>query len=72
MKQKTQEQTLTEKAVAAMKDAVRGVVEDHRRRKRPLATWENGQVVYRDADSGQVVREDSVPYVTKPDGNNYR
>jgi len=62
MKQETQEQTLTEKAVTAMKDAVRGVVEDHRRRKRPLSTWENGKVVYRDPVSGQTVREDSVPY----------
>ncbi len=62
MKQEVQEQTLTEKALTAMKDAVRGVVEDHRRRKRPLTTWENGKVVYRDPVSGQAVREDSVPY----------
>ena len=57
-------QDLSEKAVAAMKAAVRGVVEDHRRRRRPLATWENGKVVYRDADTGQTVREDSAPYET--------
>jgi hypothetical protein len=57
-------QDLSEKAVAAMKAAVRGVMEDHRRRRRPLALWENGKVVYRDADSGQTVREDSVPYGT--------
>lgn len=38
-------QDLSEKAVAAMKAAVRGVVEDHRRRRRPLASWENGKVV---------------------------
>ena len=62
MKQEAKEQTLAEKALTAMKDAVRGVVEDHRRRKRPLSTWENGKVVYRDPVSGQVVREDSVPY----------
>ncbi len=64
MKQEIQEQTLTEKAVSAMKDAVRGVVEDHRRRNRPLTTWENGQVVYRDPVSGQTVHEDPVPYKT--------
>lgn len=64
MKKETQEQTLTEKALTAMKDAVRGVVEDHRRRKRPLSTWEHGKVVYRDPVSGQLVREDSVPYET--------
>jgi len=62
---KYDEQTLTEKAVDAMKSSVRAVVEDHRRRNRPLATWEDGKVVYRDADSGQMVREDSVPYRTK-------
>jgi len=64
MKQEVQEQTLTEKALTAMKDAVRGVVEDHRRRKRPLTTWENGKVVYRDPVSGQAVREDTAPYKT--------
>ena len=37
--------TLTEKAVAAMRAAVTAVVEDHRRRGRPLAVWRNGKVV---------------------------
>jgi hypothetical protein len=72
MKQKCQEQTLTEKAVSAMKEAVRGVVEDHRRRNRPLTSWENGHVVYRDPTSGQTVHEDSVPYDTKREGNDLR
>lgn len=36
---------LTEMAVAAMEAAVRKVVEDHRRRGRPLAVWEGGRVV---------------------------
>ena len=62
---KTEEQTLTEKAVAAMRVSVCNVIEDHRRRNRPVATWEDGKVVYRDADSGQTVREDLVPYMTK-------
>jgi hypothetical protein len=60
-------QTLTEKAVEAMKVSVQTVMAEHRRRNRPLSTWEDGKVVYRDADSGQVVREDAVPYGTKPD-----
>lgn len=64
---KNEVKTLTEKAVEAMKSSVRSVVEDHRRRNRPLATWENGKVVYRDAHSGQTVREDLVPYKTKSD-----
>ncbi len=62
---KENEQTLTEKAVEAMKASVRAVVDDHRRRNRPLATWEDGKVVYRDAASGQAVRERSVPYSAK-------
>jgi len=65
----TEAQTLTEKAVEAMRASVRTVRDDHRRRNRPLATWEDGKVVYRDADSGQTVREDSVPYVTKSKEN---
>ncbi len=57
-------QTMTEKAVAAMKTAVCNVIEDHRRRKRPLSTWENGKVVYREVDTKKVVHEDSAPYGT--------
>ena len=65
---KTEAQTLTEKAIEAMRASVRGVKEDHRQRNRPLSTWEDGKVVYKDANSGQTVREDSVPYVTKSMG----
>jgi hypothetical protein len=36
---------LTEKAVAAMKRAIAQVVEDHRRRGKPLAVWKDGRVV---------------------------
>lgn len=66
---KNENQTLTEKAVEAMRASVRAVRDEHRRRNRPLATWEDGKVVYRDADSGQAVHEDSVPYRTKNDRN---
>jgi hypothetical protein len=62
---KAEAQTLTEKAVAAMRASVGNVMEDHRRRNRPVATWKDGKVVYRDAESGQTVREDSVPYAIK-------
>ena len=65
MKKEISDQSLTRKAVAAMKDAVHGVVEDHCRRQRPLATWKNGRVVYKDAASGKIVREDSVSYSPK-------
>lgn len=64
---KNKNQTLTEKAVEAMRASVRTVREEHRRRNRPLATWKDGKVVYRDANSGQTVHEDSVPYKRKSD-----
>ncbi|MBN1424506.1 hypothetical protein JXA88_08115 [Candidatus Fermentibacteria bacterium] len=39
------EDTLTEKAMAAMRAAVDGVIEEHRRRGRPLVIWRDGKVV---------------------------
>jgi hypothetical protein len=38
--------SLQEKAEAAMKKAVRGVVERHKKTGRPLAVWENGKLVH--------------------------
>ena len=35
--------SLTEKAVAAMRAAVARVVEDHRRRGKPLVVWRDGR-----------------------------
>ena len=40
---KPSKQSLTQMAVKAMTDAVAKVVEDHRRRGRPLAVWRNGK-----------------------------
>ena len=37
--------TLQEKAFKALKEAVREVVEDHKRSGRPLSVWRNGKVV---------------------------
>lgn len=37
--------TLQLKAIKALKEAVRGVVEEHRRSGRRLAVWRNGRVV---------------------------
>ena len=59
---KNKKESLADQAMAAMKDAVRGVVEDHRRRNRPLATWRNGKVVYRDPHNRAVLRERSDEY----------
>ena len=36
---------LTEMAVCAMREAVAGVIEDHRRRGKPIAVWRDGKVV---------------------------
>jgi len=37
--------TLEEKAICAMNEAVRGVIERHKQTGRPLAIWKNGKVV---------------------------
>ena len=37
--------TLQDKAEAALKKAVRGVVERHKKSGRPLAVWKNGKTV---------------------------
>ena len=37
--------SLHDKAEAALKAAVRGVVERHKKTGRPLAIWENGKTV---------------------------
>jgi len=37
--------TLQAKAFKALKEAVREVVEEHKRSGRPLAVWRNGRVV---------------------------
>ena len=43
--------SLQEKAEAALKKAVRGVVERHKKTGRPLAIWENGKTVRISPDS---------------------
>lgn len=37
--------SLQDKAEAALKKAIRGVVEQHKKTGRPLAIWENGKTV---------------------------
>ncbi len=37
--------TLQDKAEAALKKAVRGVIKEHKKTGRPLAIWKNGKVV---------------------------
>jgi hypothetical protein len=43
--------SLQDKAEAALKKAVRGVVERHKKSGRPLAVWENGKTVRISANS---------------------
>ena len=38
--------SLQDKAWAAMKEAIRQVVEQHKKTGRPLAVWENGKVIH--------------------------
>jgi hypothetical protein len=42
--------TLHEKAFKALKEAVRGVILEHKRAGRPLAVWRNEKVVWITAD----------------------
>ena len=53
---------LTEAAVRAMQGAVRKVIEEHRRRRRPMAVWKDERVVLIDPDVLPVVRESRAPY----------
>jgi len=41
----------------ALADAVAKVVEDHRRRAKPLAVWRNGKAVWLSADEAETLRE---------------
>ena len=43
-KKKLHRLTLTQKAEKALKEAVRKVVEDHKRTGDPLLIWQNGKV----------------------------
>lgn len=56
------EKTLTEKAVGAMESAIRKVVDDHKRRNRPLAVWQDGKVVMLPPEHALTVREDRTDY----------
>lgn len=43
--------TIQEKAEAALKEAIRGVVAQHRKSGRPLAVWKDGKVMMIDPKS---------------------
>ena len=56
MKKQT-EPSLTQKAMRALSEAVANVVEDHRRRARPLAVWRDGRAVWIPATQVTELRE---------------
>jgi hypothetical protein len=60
--------SLTEKAMRALAEAVAEVVEDHRRRARPLAVWRNGKAVWIPASEAASLHETPNPYRTKSRG----
>jgi hypothetical protein len=64
MKKRT-ESTLTQKAMQALAEAVAKVVEDHRRRAKPLAVWRDGKAVWISAADGSVLRETPTRYRTR-------
>ena len=66
MKKRTQ--TLTQKAMQALTEAVAKTVEEHRRRGIPLAVWRNGRAVSIHATEVGALHEAPTPYRTKPPG----
>jgi hypothetical protein len=57
--------TLTEKAMRALTEAVAEVVEDHRRRGKPLAVWRDGKAVWIPATEADALHETTTPYRAK-------
>lgn len=59
---KSKDLSLTEKAMHALAGAVAKVVEDHRRRNKPLAVWHDGKAVWISAAEADALREPQTPY----------
>ena len=57
--------SLTQQAMQALADAVAKVVEDHRRRAKPLAVWRDGKAVWIPAAGASALHATSTPYRTK-------
>lgn len=57
--------SLTQKAMRALTEAVAEVVEDHRRRQRPLAVWRDGKAVWISATEAGALRETPPSYGQK-------
>jgi hypothetical protein len=59
---KTIKTSLTQMAMQALTEAVAKVVEDHRRRGKPLAVWRNGQAVWMPVETTVALRETPPAY----------
>jgi hypothetical protein len=62
---KSAQLSLTQKAMQALTNAVAKVVDEHRRRARPLAVWRDGKAVWISATEAAALRESVIPYRTK-------
>jgi hypothetical protein len=68
---KSSKQSLTQQAMQALADAVAKVVEDHRRRGKPLAVWRDGKAVWISATEAGVLHETPAPYRAKSHGKTF-
>ncbi len=59
--------TLTREAMQALTDAVAKVVEDHRRRAKPLAVWRDGKAIWIPATEAGALHETPIPQRGKTD-----
>jgi hypothetical protein len=57
----TSQPSLTERAMQALANAVAKVVEDHRRRAKPLAVWRDGKAVWIPVTESRTLREAPAP-----------
>ncbi|HRY50776.1 MAG TPA: hypothetical protein P5186_22220 [Candidatus Paceibacterota bacterium] len=65
---KKRSQTLTQKAMQALTDAVAKAVEEHRRRGIPLAVWRDGRAVSIPATEAGALHETPTQYNRKAKG----
>jgi hypothetical protein len=62
---KPKKASLTQKAMRALAEAVAEVVEDHRRRARPIAVWRDGKAVWISATKAEALHETPTSYRQK-------
>lgn len=65
---KSSKPSLTQQAMQALADAVAKVVEDHRRRAKPLAVWRDGKAVWIPATEAGSLHETPTQYSRKAKG----